>query len=118
MMTTKSRKQLVWVRGKGEMIHRRGKKPGRNAEVLTVEYLYLFFFQAEDGIRDYKVTGVQTCALPISEGHHADLSPAGAARAAIRRVLLLPRPAHRRRGRPREPPARGLPHRPGVGGDP
>src|SRR5256885_3234854 len=27
---------------------------------------YVFFFQAEDGIRDYKVTGVQTCALPIS----------------------------------------------------
>src|SRR5256885_6417176 len=26
---------------------------------------FLFFFQAEDGIRDYKVTGVQTCALPI-----------------------------------------------------
>src|SRR5256885_12135696 len=26
----------------------------------------MFFFQAEDGIRDYKVTGVQTCALPIS----------------------------------------------------
>src|SRR5256885_11696691 len=25
------------------------------------------FFQAEDGIRDYKVTGVQTCALPISD---------------------------------------------------
>src|SRR5256885_5705542 len=30
------------------------------------EVLYFFFFfQAEDGIRDYKVTGVQTCALPI-----------------------------------------------------
>src|SRR5256885_2143823 len=28
--------------------------------------ILLFFFQAEDGIRDYKVTGVQTCALPIS----------------------------------------------------
>src|SRR5256885_11459077 len=28
----------------------------------------IFFFQAEDGIRDYKVTGVQTCALPISSG--------------------------------------------------
>src|SRR3989454_1738716 len=28
--------------------------------------LSVFFFQAEDGIRDYKVTGVQTCALPIS----------------------------------------------------
>src|SRR5256885_12131673 len=29
--------------------------------------LSVFFFQAEDGIRDYKVTGVQTCALPISQ---------------------------------------------------
>src|SRR5690606_40594681 len=28
--------------------------------------LILFFFQAEDGIRDFHVTGVQTCALPIS----------------------------------------------------
>src|SRR6266850_6901302 len=27
--------------------------------------VYFFFFQAEDGIRVYKVTGVQTCALPI-----------------------------------------------------
>src|SRR5688500_19611949 len=27
--------------------------------------LWVFFFQAGDGIRDYKVTGVQTCALPI-----------------------------------------------------
>src|SRR5215467_4213927 len=34
---------------------------------------YLFFFQAEDGIRDYKVTGVQTCALPIFEHHVLDL---------------------------------------------
>src|SRR2546426_11442229 len=31
-----------------------------------------FFFQAEDGIRDYKVTGVQTCALPIC---HIPLTP-------------------------------------------
>src|SRR5256885_1508647 len=31
-----------------------------------VERLSFFFFQAEDGIRDYKVTGVQACALPIS----------------------------------------------------
>src|SRR5437868_13245402 len=29
--------------------------------------LDLFFFQAEDGIRDRNVTGVQTCALPISD---------------------------------------------------
>src|SRR3989454_12726391 len=30
--------------------------------------VFFFFFQAEDGIRDYKVTGVQTCALPIFTG--------------------------------------------------
>src|SRR2546427_11050896 len=29
---------------------------------------FFFFFQAEDGIRDLTVTGVQTCALPISSG--------------------------------------------------
>src|SRR5438034_7173228 len=29
-------------------------------------YFFFFFFQAEDGIRDHCVTGVQTCALPIS----------------------------------------------------
>src|SRR5438876_8899412 len=29
-----------------------------------------FFFQAEDGIRDGRVTGVQTCALPISQAQH------------------------------------------------
>src|SRR5690606_40511451 len=28
--------------------------------------IFVFFFQAEDGIRDFHVTGVQTCALPIS----------------------------------------------------
>ena len=28
--------------------------------------IFVFFFQAEDGIRDDLVTGVQTCALPIS----------------------------------------------------
>src|SRR2546430_6942892 len=38
---------------------------------------FFFFFQAEDGIRDLTVTGVQTCALPIS-----------AARASRRRPLL------------------------------
>src|SRR5256885_11096232 len=33
--------------------------------VIWMYYRSFFFFQAEDGIRDYKVTGVQTCALPI-----------------------------------------------------
>src|SRR5205823_9755527 len=31
-------------------------------------FLFFFFFQAEDGIRDKLVTGVQTCALPILAG--------------------------------------------------
>ena len=38
------------------------------SSVLCFVFLVLlfFFFQAEDGIRDIGVTGVQTCALPIS----------------------------------------------------
>src|SRR5260221_482573 len=34
--------------------------------LVSIDFLYFFFFQAEDGIRDHCVTGVQTCALPIS----------------------------------------------------
>src|SRR5687767_15556782 len=33
--------------------------------MMQMYHLFLFFFQAEDGIRDKLVTGVQTCALPI-----------------------------------------------------
>src|SRR5256885_17254689 len=48
---------------------------------LMVTVCPSYFFQAEDGIRDYKVTGVQTCALPIyTRGHqrpHGCLSRAG-----------------------------------------
>src|SRR5216684_6726577 len=39
---------------------------------------FLFFFQAEDGIRDVAVTGVQTCALPISAGWSSALACAPA----------------------------------------
>ena len=46
------------------------KKYSVNREKTNINMMFLcvffFFFQAEDGIRDYKVTGVQTCALPIS----------------------------------------------------
>src|SRR5256886_8478384 len=39
----------------------------RGQSVSLREWRYIvFFFQAEDGIRDLTVTGVQTCALPIS----------------------------------------------------
>src|SRR5690606_40020494 len=34
--------------------------------LLLLFVFFFFFFQAEDGIRDFHVTGVQTCALPIS----------------------------------------------------
>src|SRR5690625_7844059 len=37
-------------------------------------FCFFFFFQAEDGIRDGHVTGVQTCALPISAVNVADIS--------------------------------------------
>src|SRR5437867_50883 len=40
-----------------------------------------FFFQAEDGIRDRTVTGVQTCALPISAGRAARVPAPGVATA-------------------------------------
>src|SRR5206468_6482833 len=33
--------------------------------IIVVVFFFFFFFQAEDGIRDLIVTGVQTCALPI-----------------------------------------------------
>src|SRR2546426_6747700 len=43
--------------------------------LVTTTAIACFFFQAEDGIRDYKVTGVQTCALPISATEQNDRSP-------------------------------------------
>src|SRR5205809_3805026 len=52
---------------------------------LLIFFYFFFFFQAEDGIRDVAVTGVQTCALPISV-----LKPA---RSATRKVSVCsPRP--------------------------
>src|SRR2546421_2020779 len=50
---------------------------GRFVKILFESELYYFFFQAEDGIRDLIVTGVQTCALPISrEGRCSFSTPA------------------------------------------
>src|SRR5256885_12150043 len=42
---------------------------------MNINQRPVFFFQAEDGIRDYKVTGVQTCALPISSFPSTDTFP-------------------------------------------
>src|SRR5437763_16442564 len=41
-----------------------------------------FFFQAEDGIRDTSVTGVQTCALPISPSGRREAHPCGSSHAS------------------------------------
>src|SRR2546430_15869841 len=54
---------------------------------------FFFFFQAEDGIRDLTVTGVQTCALPISRRSRC--------RADRSRTRASARPRARRDDRPR-----------------
>src|SRR6266498_5107125 len=71
-------------------------------------FSFVFFFQAEDGIRDADVTGVQTCALPISGGLRALRAGAvpaqrpargGAAAGADRQRGAVPRAEPRRAGR-------------------
>src|SRR5699024_11607018 len=64
--------------------------------LLHSEFLVLFFFQAEDGIRDRNVTGVQTCALPISAST-TSRPPAGFDRAGPAGDCSAPRPALRPR---------------------
>src|SRR5476651_2784207 len=73
-------------------------------------YIFFFFFQAEDGIRDIGVTGVKTCALPISRPDPEGLPPARSPPAAPRIPDSHPAPASwRRRRSPSAPsPADGL----------
>src|SRR3989440_3707898 len=52
-----------------------------------MSFCFFFFFQAEDGIRDLIVTGVQTCALPI----YADVGGERGDHGAIFRDRSLPR---------------------------
>src|SRR6266498_2518545 len=76
-------------------------------------FFFFFFFQAEDGIRDADVTGVQTCALPISRGllGLADAPAVGslaAERGAVQgRAPRLPVRHRPRALRPRAPGAFG-----------
>src|SRR5438445_11672456 len=74
--------------------------------------LYFFFFQAEDGIRDIGVTGVQTCALPISESKTPPRLPP---RPQSRQLPRLPPPRHD--PHPREVILRSVPDPTGSGSD-
>src|SRR2546429_6971958 len=68
-------------RAKADMRHcmkrTSGHSRARRANVSGVGYVSFFFFQAEDGIRDVAVTGVQTCALPICAEECEALQAAG-----------------------------------------
>src|SRR6266498_6030780 len=78
-------------------------------DVLTTVLVFIariFFFQAEDGIRDADVTGVQTCALPICPARHGPRSAGSGHTRAV--VDTGPR------GGPADPAHR--PHRPGPCG--
>src|SRR5690349_24116578 len=68
---------------------------------LDLFFFFFFFFQAEDGIRDLDVTGVQTCALPISRSGRR-----GRRRDAPRRPRSHRSPADR--GAPRSPTPAGV----------
>src|SRR5258708_9274589 len=59
--------------------------------IMTSIVRAFFFFQAEDGIRDDLVTGVQTCALPISgaDPPHSAITGRGVSRAGQLRDLPL-----------------------------
>src|SRR5262249_59539624 len=66
---------------------------------------YIFFFQAEDGIRDWSVTGVQTCALPIFRPAPFETRPAAAGQGAALPLVAGPLRAGDR-GLLREPAVR------------
>src|SRR2546430_3662702 len=53
------------VSNMANIIHYGVVQRGSRGVVVRVFFAFFFFFQAEDGIRDLTVTGVQTCALPI-----------------------------------------------------
>src|SRR2546430_17070550 len=59
---------------------------------MTEARSVFFFFQAEDGIRDLTVTGVQTCALPISRGHgvqHLAVVPQSIQQRSAAQIVVL-----------------------------
>src|SRR5256885_1265346 len=88
MGATRRRARSAWRSTRGRW--RAKRSSGRYAGWRSRRWRWLFFFfQAEDGIRDYKVTGVQTCALPICMTHRpAELSGGEQQRCAVARALV------------------------------
>src|SRR2546427_4883487 len=87
------RRNLAWIPIGSSLISSRSNVPPfacsnrpTLSHVAPVD-VSLFFFQAEDGIRDLTVTGVQTCALPICLG-------GGDVLFALRRLRIEPRGGH------------------------
>src|SRR2546430_7475239 len=88
-----------------------------NGEGCRSHIVYCFFFQAEDGIRDLTVTGVQTCALPIYHGlrettrcHNTARGRSG--RMPVRLAVVAEGPATEKNvpdRHPERPPARNNP---------
>src|SRR2546427_7875025 len=70
-----------WTRSRLSSVH-----CGWSLLVCLFFLFFFFFFQAEDGIRDLTVTGVQTCALPIARP--------GASRSEISQAIVRCVPAH------------------------
>src|SRR5205085_7312303 len=84
---------------------RSGEGDGLASVISTSGARFFFFFQAEDGIRDLTVTGVQTCALPIWRARPPRPPRPARARAPDRssasRTARARRAARRSRRRPR-----------------
>src|SRR5689334_23642650 len=98
--------QVLWLQDEKHFVKQRWRKvlrPFLRMSLIWYDVVF-FFFQAEDGIRDGTVTGVQTCALPIlricrRRGHGAVLrfgvrsdvlgAPAGAPSTGITRTGAL-----------------------------
>src|SRR5438034_4249711 len=78
----------------------------RSSSFPTYDFFFFFFFQAEDGIRDHCVTGVQTCALPISKepprtsrSHRPSRPPRSTHTPSARRSVSMARSEERRVGK-------------------
>src|SRR5579875_4057343 len=79
---------------------------------MFIFFFCFFFFQAEDGIRDHCVTGVQTCALPICTASPGDGSAPPDTPTCTRSPPTRPRPGGRATGGSTSSSTATIPHPP------